>query len=145
MCSAHKSSANNIVIIQCHPVFPAILIKGILVIHHIHQHTQDILINICSSKCQLVTLDIPSCSQHRCADVPTNCSNFTALPSDYRWQFSSSGKVYTLYSRVSLWESSCNNTITQTIKQLRAGLDGHRSAQVITLANHHPMFPVVTS
>ena len=53
-----QEQCQNIVIIQCHPVFPVILIKSILVIYHIHQHTQDILINICSSKCQLVVLDI---------------------------------------------------------------------------------------
>ena len=30
-------------------------------------------------------------------------------------------------SSASLWESGCNKTITSTVKQLRAGLDGHRS------------------
>ena len=60
--------------------------------------------------------------------MPAKCSNFTALPNDSRGQCSSCGKVYTLHSSASLWESDCNNPINRTIKQLRAGLDGHRSA-----------------
>ena len=60
--------------------------------------------------------------------MSTKCSNFTALPSNYRRQCSSSGKIYTVHSSASLWESDRNNPITGTVKQLRAGLDGHRSA-----------------